>query len=80
MTTLEWQNNFGNRLRTLMKEQGVTQNRLARDSGLSTSRINDYVKGRSVPTVYALIKIAYALDTTPGKLADFNERIRKTKG
>lgn len=77
MTSFEWQAKFSDRLKHLMEQQGISQNRLARYSGLSVSRINDYVKGRSVPTVYAIINMAYALDITPGKLVDFNERIQK---
>ena len=77
MTQAEWLDRFKNKLVTVMSDRGFSQNRLARESGLSTSRINDYVKGKSVPTTYAVINIAYALDMTPGELSDFNERITK---
>lgn len=73
----EWQDKFKNNLIEVMRDRGFSQNRLARVSGLSSSRINDYVNGRAVPTVYAVTNIAYALGTTPGKLIDFNERIHK---
>jgi transcriptional regulator with XRE-family HTH domain len=60
-----------------MKELGVSQNRLARNCGLSTSRINSYVSGEAIPSVHALINMAYALDLNVGNLVDFDERITK---
>ena len=77
MTQKEWLNKFSNRLTSMMNVRHISQNQLARESNISVSRINDYVNGRSVPSVYALINLAYTLDTTVSELADFNERIRK---
>jgi transcriptional regulator with XRE-family HTH domain len=53
----------------------MSQAQLARDSGLSVSRISDYINKFSTPTIFALINIAYALDMELSELADFDERI-----
>ena len=75
MTQVEWRNIFSNNLVEIMGEQGMSQAQLARDSGLSVSRINDYINQRATPTIFALINIAYALDMDVGELADFGERV-----
>lgn len=77
MTQVEWRDRFRNRLNSILYERGISQNRLARDSGLSTSRINEYVSGKAIPTVFAVVNLAYALDTSPGELVDFGERVFK---
>lgn len=77
MTQKEWLEKFKTKLVYMMNDRRMSQNQLARESGLSVSRISDYVKGRSVPSVYALINLAYALDTTVGELTDFNMRVCK---
>ena len=77
MTQREWQDKFRNKLISVMRDRNVGQNQLARRSGLSTSRISDYVNGRAVPSVYAIVNMAYALDVSTNELADFNERIAR---
>lgn len=75
MTQSEWRNIFGNNLIDILHEKGMTQSDLARDTGLSVSRISDYIHETATPTIYALINIAYALDMDVGELVDFDERI-----
>lgn len=79
MTQTEWLENFRNRLNEAMNTRGFSQNQLARKSGLSASRINSYIKDGALPTVYAIINMAYALDVTPSELVDFDERISKIR-
>lgn len=76
MTQLEWRTIFGDNLATIMQEQGVTQSKLAKDAGLSVSRINDYINKRATPTIFAIINIAYALDMEISELVDFDEHIQ----
>ena len=75
MTQTEWRNIFGNNLAEILEEKGMTQSQLARDAGLSVSRINDYVNENATPTIFAIINMAYALDMDVGELVDFDERI-----
>lgn len=75
MTQAEWRELFADNLVELLNEQGVSQAQLARDAGLSVSRISDYVNGNATPTIFAIINIAYALDLDVSELVDFGERI-----
>lgn len=75
MTQSQWRNIFGDNLADILRDKGMSQAQLARDSGLSVSRISDYINKFSTPTIFALINIAYALDMELSELADFDERI-----
>lgn len=75
MTQEEWKAIFGDNLSAILEEKGMTQSQLAKDAGLSVSRISEYVNKRTVPTIFALINIAYALDMSTDELIDFGERI-----
>jgi transcriptional regulator with XRE-family HTH domain len=75
MTQTQWRNVFGDNLADILRDKGMSQAQLARDSGLSVSRISDYINKFSTPTIFALINIAYALDMELSELADFDERI-----
>lgn len=75
MTQTEWKNIFGDNLAVLIQEKGLTQTQLAKDTGLSASRISDYINKKAVPTIFAAINIAYTLDMDINELIDFDERI-----
>ena len=75
MTQIEWKNIFGDNLAAILEVKGISQARLARDAGMSVSRINDYINKNATPSIFAIINIAYALDIDVGELVDFDERI-----
>ena len=75
MTQLEWRNVFANNLLCILREKGMSQAQLARDSGLSVSRISEYINMIATPTIFAIINIAYALDMDIDELVDFDSRI-----
>ena len=75
MTQEEWRKRFSEQLVNNMKKRGLNQSHLAERSGLSVSRISDYVNMRATPSVHAVINIAYALDTSIRELVDFDKRI-----
>lgn len=75
MTQREWQNIFADNLESILLEKGMNQSQLARDAELSVSRISDYINKRAVPSVFAIINMAYALDMSIDELVDFDERI-----
>lgn len=75
MTSEEWRHIFGDNLASILDEQGMTQNELARKIGISPSRVNDYIHGHSAPSVYAAINMAYVLDVDIGEFIDFDEPI-----
>ena len=75
MTQNEWRRIFSNNLMDILDEKGMSRSQLARDTGLSISRISDYINERATPTIFAIINIAYALDMDISELVDFDERI-----
>lgn len=75
MTQKEWKEIFSGNLADILKERGLSQSKLARDSGLSVSRINDYISGNATPSIFAVINLAYALDMSVSELVDFDEPI-----
>lgn len=75
MTQEEWKKRFKTRLNDLLDDRNMSQTILARISGLSVSRISDYINMKAVPSIFAIINIAYAFDVSIGELIDFDERI-----
>ena len=75
MTQEEWKDIFGANLATILQEQGMTQNELAKATGLSSSRISDYIHGYSAPSIFAVINMAYALGISISEFIDFDESI-----
>lgn len=76
MTQEEWRDTFGDNLASILQEQGMTQNELAKATGLSTSRISDYIHGYSAPSIFAIINMAYVLELDIGEFVDFGESIK----
>ncbi|MGO3833858.1 MAG: helix-turn-helix domain-containing protein, partial [Microbacteriaceae bacterium] len=58
----------------LMLEQrrmrGMTQDEVAAVSGIDSSNIRAYERGRSMPNVQSLVRVADALDVHPGVLLE----------
>lgn len=75
MTQREWREIFADNLIDILEERGMSQAQLARDAGLSVSRISDYINMNATPSVFAIINMAYALDMEVDELIDFNSRI-----
>ena len=75
MTQEEWKNIFGDNLLTILREKNMTQNELAKETGLSSSRISDYIHGYSAPSVFAIINMSYALGVNVSEFVDFDEAI-----
>ena len=75
MTQEEWKETFGNTLASILQEQCMTQNELAKATGLSSSRISDYIHGYSAPSIFAIINMAYVLELDIGEFVDFEESI-----
>jgi transcriptional regulator with XRE-family HTH domain len=70
-----WKKTFGGNLVDMLKEKGMTQYQLAKDAGLSKSRVSEYISGVTTPSIFAIINMAYALDIDVGELVDFDERV-----
>ena len=75
MTQEQWKRIFANNLLDILDERGMSQRQLARDSGVSSAMISEYINGIRMPGLAAAINMAYALDMDVGELVDFDERI-----
>ena len=51
-----------------LDEKGITQKELAAGIGVSPSRINDYITGRSEPTLRVARRLCVALDIPPAAM------------
>ena len=61
---------FGRRLRELREGQGLTQDRLAKLSGLQSSIIGRLERGQHEPRLSSMLSVARGLGVTPGELLD----------
>ena len=75
MTELEWLEIFSTNLRELLEEKRITQKGLAIASGLSEGAISYYIHGQKIPSLRAIINIAYALQISIDELIDFGDAI-----
>lgn len=75
MSELEWMNIFSNNLMSILIERGMTQRDLSDESLISESTISRYIHKQQMPSLRAIINIAYSLDIDVGELIDFDERI-----
>lgn len=65
---------FGRTLRGLREERGMTQEKLAHAAGLTTNFTSDLERGKKVPGLTTIIRLAFALGVPPGDLLiDFSE-------
>lgn len=61
---------FADNVKRLRKEKDFSQAELAKMVGVSQPMINDYEKGRKVPTVITAVDLARKLDTTVEELVN----------
>ena len=61
---------FGRRLRELRERHGLTQDRLAKLSGLQSSVIGRLERGRHEPRLSNVLSVARGLGVSPGELLD----------
>lgn len=75
MSENEWLDIFSQNLEDIMEEKGYTQQNLADDSGLSKASISRYINAQRMPTVKAIISMAYVLDLSIDEFIDFGDKI-----
>lgn len=65
---------YGQALRTILIEQGITQAELARRMDTSTAYISQLCKGKiKEPTLTKALEVAYALDVSIDRFVDLME-------
>lgn len=72
MKRCEWKFDFGENLELMLKEASITPAQLAYKTGLSRSTISNYILGKRMPTVEAVLAIAYVLDCSTDDLIDLS--------
>ena len=75
MTKEEWLDSFADNLKSLIREERITQEKLATESGLSKATISKYTNGLQFPTYKAIVNLMYALNCSADDLIDFGEWI-----
>lgn len=61
---------IGERIAAARQRYTMTQDQLAVRADIDSSNIRSYEKGRAMPSIHTLMRIASALDTEPGTLLD----------
>ena len=59
---------LGRRIEQLITESGKTRREVAIDADIEVENLRKYIKGKQEMKVSTLLKIANALDVTPGEL------------
>ena len=75
MSEMAWLRTFANNLVYLMQGAGMTQEHLARATGLTQATISRYISCTQMPGIRAIINIARALGITVDELIDFGYMI-----
>lgn len=75
MSEVEWIKIFGQNLDEMLADANMTQRELAEDTGLTEATISRYINGRRMPTVRALVNIAYSLNCSFDELMDFGDTL-----
>lgn len=75
MTEQEWLSEFGANLARMLEECHMSQNDLARETGLARSTISRYINAQQMPNVKALINIAEVLECGFSDLLYFGDTI-----
>ena len=65
---------FGNRIKTLRKQKGLTQEKLAKRLWVSKSIISAYESGAKYPSLDILINLAYTFNVSTDYLLGVNKK------
>jgi transcriptional regulator with XRE-family HTH domain len=61
-------NTFGQNLRVARRRKGISQDDLARGSGVDRTAISTYERGRREPNLRTIVRLAQALEIAPAEL------------
>ena len=68
--------NLASHLKNRRKQAGISQEELARQTGISSTLIRDIERKAANPTLSSLAKIADAFDISIAELLDFNNELK----
>lgn len=72
MTELELMRDFGENLKSLLDEWGMSQQELADEIDVGKSTISKYINGTCMPSLVNVINIAYVLECDIEELIDID--------
>ena len=75
MSEAEWLDIFGDNLREMIAEQGMTQADFADEIGVTEATVSYYVNKKKMPGIKAIVNMAYVLNISIDELIDFGDRI-----
>ncbi len=61
---------FGRQLRMVRRERGMSQDGLARETGVHPTAIGRFERGLRDPRMTSILRLARGLDVQPGELLD----------
>lgn len=61
---------FGQRLRELRAERGISQDQLARRTGIDATAVGRFERGAREPRLRSILRLAEGLSVKPGRLVD----------
>ena len=61
---------FADRLRTLRRSAGLTQIELGLRIGVDRTFVTKLERGKTSPTMWTILRLAWGLDVNPGALVD----------
>lgn len=66
-----WRKEFGYKLRRIISEKGISQEKLSSLSGISRQMLTRYIRGISTPSSYTLTRLSEILDCDIRELTKF---------
>lgn len=61
---------IGAKIKAAREAADLNQDSLGHATGIDSSNIRSYENGRAMPSIYSLMRIALALNTTPSELLE----------
>ena len=75
MSEMEWLRTFAGNLAYYLDLHGISQNELAKRSGLEQGSISRYASASQMPGIKAVVNIAHALGVSVDELTNFDSMI-----
>lgn len=75
MSEMEWLRIFAGNLGYYLDMHGISQNELAKRSGLEQGSISRYMSASQMPGIKAVVNIAHALGVSVDELINFDSMI-----
>jgi transcriptional regulator with XRE-family HTH domain len=75
MCEREWLDTFADNLVDYLRDAKMTQKELAEAADISESSVSSYIRRQKMPTIKAIINMAYVLDVDISDFIDFGDMI-----